>query len=175
MIAGARETSSKNHFPIGFFNPAEPHTVYLSEWEAVPAWQLTAVKGTLFATYTRQLPQISSDILDEGVVLLFARGYDFEAVSRGEEKPVGLPFYMTLSNESMPQPFAWSYEAKKGKVQVALSMQEALERGFQSARNDIRLRYFVLPSQFLQEHKLTPMAARNLSYNQLVTLLNTTP
>lgn len=107
--------------------------------------------------------------------MVFAKGYDFEGVSKAEEKPLGLPFYMVLANEAAPTPYAWSYTPEEQKVTVALSMNEALKASFEQARKDIQLRFFVLTPDFLRQHKLTPMAARKLPYQQLVVLLNTTP
>ena len=171
----ASETHSNYpHFTL-FNNPTDPAVAYSSDWESVSAWQVTVGKGTLLASYTRQLSQVSSAILEDGVVLLFAKGYDFEGVSKAEERPLVLPFYMVLANETAPHPYAWSYGVDAGKVEVAVSMHQALKEGFDSASNDIRLRFFVLPSTFLKQHKLTPMAARSLPYSQLVSLLSTTP
>lgn len=152
-----------------------PRTVYSSGWESVPAWQLAAGTGALLYTYSRPLEQVLPSILNEGVVVVFARGYDFEGVSKREEKPLGLPFYMALSSEAVPQPVAWSYTAEKARVTVGLSMDAALKEGFEQAQKDIQLRFFVLSSDFLRQHKLTRMAVRKMPYSQLVALLNTAP
>lgn len=175
LVSNARETPFSHNLFALTNKPSDHAVAYSSEWESVSAWQVTEGKGTLLASYTRQLPQVTSDLLKEGVILLFAKGYDFEGISKAEEKPIGLPFYMALASELVPHPYAWSYGVEEGKVEVGVHMHQDLKKGFDASASDIRLRFFVLPSAFLQQHKLTPMAARKLSYSQLVALLNTTP
>lgn len=154
---------------------AGPHTVYSSGWEKVPAWQVAAGTGSLLYTYSRPLEEVSSSVLKEGVVVVFARGYDFEGVSTKEDKPLGLPFYMALASEAAPQPVAWSYSAGEKGVTVGLSMDAALKGSFEQAREDIQFRFFVLSPDFLRQHKLSPMAVRKMPYAQVVALLNTAP
>lgn len=175
LPASASEKSTG--FPQSFISAtgSAPWTVYSSGWESVPAWQLAAGTGALLYTYSRPLEQVSPSILKEGVVVVFARGYDFEGVSKREEKPLGLPFYIALASEAVPQPVAWSYSAEEAMVTVGLSMDAALKEGFEQAQKDIQLRFFVLSPDFLRQHKLTPMTVRKMPYPQLVALLNTAP
>jgi hypothetical protein len=175
LTAGARKPFPLLPFPTSVLNLLGPHSAYSSELENVPAWQFSGGKGTLLATFSRQLPQISSLELQDGIVLVFAKGYDFGGGSKGEEKPVGLPFYMASANETTPQFNACSYYVEEGKVNLVLSMHEGLESGFKTANQDIRLRYFVLPPEFLQQHRLSTMAIRKMPYTQLIGLLGTTP
>lgn len=126
-------------------------------------------------TYSRPLEQVSASVLAEGVVVVFAKGYDFEGVSKAEEKPLGLPFYMALASQAALHPYAWSYTPEESKVTVGLSMHEALKPGFEQAQKEIQLRFFVLTPDFLRQHKLTAIAARKMPYSKLVALLNTTP
>lgn len=171
----AKQTVTPPLTPTSFFSDSNPRAAFSSGWETVPAWQLTKGSGSLLYTYSRPLEQVSPSVLKEGLVVVFAKGYDFEGVSRAEEKPLGLPFYMALASENAPYPYAWSFTAEQAGVTVALSMNEALKGGFEAAQKDIQLRFFVLTPEFLKQHKLTPMAARKLPYSQLVALLNTTP
>lgn len=152
-----------------------PSAVYTSDWETVPGWQLAEGPGSLLFTFSRSLEQVSSSDLKEGVVVVFAKGYDFEKVSAAEEKPLGLPFYMTLANETALHPYAWSYSSEEKRVTIGLSMDSSLKPGFEQAQSDIRIRFFVLTPDFLQQHKLTAMAVRKMPYGQLVALLNIAP
>jgi hypothetical protein len=175
LPASARENVT--FFPASLISIpiANPLTVYSTEWETVPAWQLAEGSGSLLYTYNRALEPVSAAVLEEGVVVVFAKGYDFEGVSKAEEKPLGLPFYMALAGEAALTPYAWSYSAKEARVTVGLSMGAALKEGFEQARKDIQLRFFVLSPDFLRQHKLTPKAVRKMPYAQLVALLNTAP
>jgi hypothetical protein len=172
--------SARNPEPVGPFftsviKPLTTHSVYSSGWETVPSWQFSAGKGTFLATFSRQLPQISSSVLQEGVVLVFAKGYDFEEVSNKEEKPLGLPFYMASPDEMIAQLNAWTYALEEGKATIELKLPEVLKSDFKRASEDIRLRYFVVPPAFMQHHQLSAMAIRKMPYSQLSGLLGTTP
>lgn len=173
----ARASENPSHFPFSSSTSAvtTPATVFSSGWESVPAWQLDPETSSLLYTYSRPLEEVSPAVIREGVVVVFARGYDFEGISKREEKPLGLPFYMVSANEAAPHPIAWSYSAEGSQVTVGLSMDKALQGGFEQAQNDIQLRYFVISPGFLRQHKLTAMAVRKMPYSQLVALLNTTP
>lgn len=173
----ARASEELTSFPLSLTKSpvADLLTVYSSGWEKVPTWQVAAGTGALLYTYSRPLEEVSSSVLNDGVVVVFARGYDFEGVSTREEKPLGLPFYMALASEAAPQPIAWSYSPAEKGVTVGLSMDAALKESFEQAREDIQLRFFVLSPDFLRQHKLTPMAVRKMPYAQLVALLNTAP
>jgi hypothetical protein len=175
LSASAKENEPIPAFPAAFISLFNPQTPFSSDWETVPSWQLTSGTGSLLYTYTRSLDQVSPTILKEGVVVVFAKGYDFEGVSKAEEKPLGLPFYMAPANEAALNPIAWSYAPEENKVTIGLSMNENLKAGFEQARQDIQLRFFVLTPDFLHQHKLTPLTARKISYSQLITLLNATP
>lgn len=175
LIANARKPLPFRPCPANVLSQLKSRVAYSSEWENVPAWQFSAGKGTLLATFSRHLPQISSSVLQEGVVLVFAKGYDFEGVSKGEEKPVGLPFYMASSKESEPNLNAWTYALGEEKVTIELSISQSLEAGFKTESSAIRLRYFILPPEFLQQHKLSIMTIRKMPYKELIGLLDTTP
>jgi hypothetical protein len=175
LSLSAQGNSTNLLFPASLFADITPQGAYSTRWETVPSWQAVDGAGSLLYTYSRPLEQVSPSVLTEGVVVVFARGYDFEGVSKAEEKPLGLPFYIALSSENAPQPYAWSYTPEESKVTIGLSMNEALKTGFVQAQKDIQLRFFVLTPDFLRQHKLTPMAARNMSYTKLVALLHTAP
>ena len=172
LTVGARKSSP---FPSFVIKPLTTPSAYSSEWETVPSWQFSAGKGTFLATFSRQLPQISSSVLQEGVVLVFAKGYDFEGVSKAEEKPIGLPFYMSSAGEMDAQLNAWTYSSDEGKATIELRLPEVLKSDFEGACQDIRLRYFVVPPEFLQQHQLSAMAIRKMPYSQLSGLLGTMP
>lgn len=175
LTASALKPVPVNPFPQKVLSLLDTHSAYSSEWENVQAWQFSAGKGTLLATFSRHLPEISSLVLQEGVVLVFAKGYDFEGVSEGEDKPVGLPFYMASPRVTVSQTNAWSYSIEEGKVSIVLIMPESLNSSFKTECQDIRLRYFVFPPEFLRQHKLSTMAIRNMPYKQLIGLLGTAP
>lgn len=175
LPARASENPKPSTFRHLFSLVTSPQGVFSSDWETVPAWQLDESSGALLYTYSRPLEQVSPAVLTGGVVVVFAKGYDFEGVSKAEEKPLGLPFYMAMANETVSSPLAWSYTPAENKVTVGLSMDAALKGSFEQSRKDILLRYFVLSPDFLQQHKLTPMAVRKMPYSQVVSLLNTTP
>lgn len=175
LSSSAKENAPSRPLPLFSAPVNTPAMVYSSDWETVPAWQLAEGSGSLLYTYIRPLEQASPEVIKEGVVLVFARGYDFVSVSKAEEKPLGLPFYMALANENVVYPYAWSYSPQERKVTIGLSMDSSLQSGFMQAGKDIQLRFFVLSPGFLKQYKLTAKAARSIPYNRLVDLLNTTP
>ena len=153
----------------------DPQLAYHSEWETVPSWSTENKNGSLFHTYKRTIPQISKTILDSGVIVVFAKGYDFNGINKSEEKPLGLPFYMLSSIESLSHPQAWSFKIEEGNLIIGLSMHPEVKSFFDNDSKDIQLRYFVLSPEFLKKHNLTEEGVRKSNYNQIVSLIGTTP
>ena len=71
--------------------------VYSTAWESIPAWSAQTAPDAMNFSYTRSVPQLSNEVLDNGVVLVFARNLWEEKGELKElaipDKPLMMPFY----------------------------------------------------------------------------------
>ncbi|HYH16143.1 MAG TPA: hypothetical protein VD794_13030 [Flavisolibacter sp.] len=144
---------------------------FISEWETASSWQQSSFNGKHQYTLKRMLPLLNKSILEEGVVLVFTKGYTF--LSKKVDKPLSLPFYFFMENANMP--LHWSVKPTLGTLEVELQVPSDNEQAFLKEKNELQLRYILLEKEFLKNKKLTPQTVRNMSYQQVVALLSIAP
>lgn len=167
FFSGPQSSSVKADAPV-------PAAAYFStEWEEVPQWNRSASGNEVTYHFNRNTPQLESHMLKTGAVVVFVKGYDFTGFSK-VEKPLGLPFYFMAPDESSGT-YNWHTESREGHINVALQMQAATEENFLKANNNIRMRYFILSPQFLEQHKLNHQTLRGISYTKLSAMLGLAP
>lgn len=145
--------------------------VFASAWEPVASntWQGGASDGMHVYSYRRALPQLTSGVMNDGTVIVYAKGYGFgEPVG---SRPMSLPFMFYTGSEQQSVPYAWEMNNTPGNVQISLRMTQGAEGIFLTGRDGVALQYFVLPKEFLLKHNLTKQSASKLSYNQLTELI----
>ena len=150
----------------------EPQSgVYSSGWESIPAWNATTSPEAVRFSYTRQMPNLNKDVLEHGVVIIFARNLwaeeaGLKEMDKAPEKPLMMPFYFLPYFEKPDYTEQWNYTAEENKVTISLVVKGGEDAAVPGKK--IQLRYIVIPSQTLKEKKHTAAAVRKLSYEKLV-------
>ncbi len=106
--------------------------------------------------------------------MVWTRGYDFLNMSKGD-KPLGLPFTWVPADERYIHPYLWHYYSTENNVSVAVEMHPEMIENFTAAKQDIRMRYFVITPEFMAANNLSKPALRSMSYDKLISLLNVAP
>ena len=149
-------------------------TAFASQWESSPSWTSAVTNGLQNYSFNRATRQVSQEVINNGLVLAFAKGYNFLGTG-GDDKPIGLPFYFSLAAERFMHPYYYYLYLNEGNIKTNVSMHTELMSPFTSGKSSLQFRYFVLTPEFLAKHNLSTAAAKNKSYNELVALLNTNP
>ena len=150
----------------------EPQSgVYSSGWESVPAWNATTSPEAVRFSYTRQMPNLNKDVLEHGVVIIFARNLwaeeaGLKEMDKAPEKPLMMPFYFLPYFEKPDYTEQWNYTAEENKVTISLVVKGGEDAAVPGKK--IQLRYIVIPAQTLKEKNQTAAAVRKLSYDKLV-------
>lgn len=150
----------------------EPQSgVYSSGWESIPAWNATTSPEAVRFSYTRQMPNLNKDVLEHGVVIIFARNLwaeeaGLKEMDKAPEKPLMMPFYFLPYFEKPDYTEQWNYTAEENKVTISLVVKGGEDAAVPGKK--IQLRYIVIPAQTLKEKKQTAAAVRKLSYEKLV-------
>ena len=150
----------------------EPQSgVYSSGWESIPAWNATTSPEAVRFSYTRQMPNLNKDVLEHGVVIIFARNLwaeeaGLKEMDKAPEKPLMMPFYFLPYFEKPDYTEQWNYTAEENKVTISLVVKGGEDAAVPGKK--IQLRYIVIPAQTLKEKKQTAAAVRKLSYDKLV-------
>ena len=162
-----RDTSLQTTLPL----QQQQSRVYSSGWEMVPAWKAETSPEAVSFFYTRQLPELSKSILDDGVVLVFARNLwandpALKDMDDAPEKPLMMPFYFLPYFEKPNYTEQWDYSAEENKINVALVVKGDEDAAVPG--KNIQLRFIVIPGEVLKEKKQTLIQVRKLSYDHLV-------
>jgi hypothetical protein len=145
--------------------------VYSSGWEMVPGWKAETSTEAVSFFYTRHLPELSKSILDDGVILVFARNLwvndpALKDMDDAPEKPLMMPFYFLPYFEKPNYTEQWNYSAEENKINVSLVVKGGEDAAVPGKK--IQLRFIVIPGEVLKEKKQTSAEVRKLSYDQLV-------
>jgi hypothetical protein len=128
--------------------------VYSSAWEEVSNWKSSDSAGWHAYSFTRTTPQLTPDVIGQGVVLAFLRTNGANARDARSFKAVSLPFYFLPTSEKDPVLF-YDYDAEKaGTIQVRCRLQAAVEAP-QATAPGLQFRYFILTKDFLQNTRWT--------------------
>jgi hypothetical protein len=152
--------------------------VYSTGWETVPQWNTVSSTHSTNFTYTRRLPELKTDIINNGVVLVFARNLwegnpllkEFDNVS---EKPLMMPFYFLPYFEKPDYTEQWNYTISENKINISLTVKGKGKAAPPDKK--LQLRYVVIPEKLLREKKQTAQTVHKLSYEELVKTFNLTP
>ena len=155
-------------------NSSTAPTYFASQWEGSANWLPVSSDGLQNYSSNRATRQVSEAVINDGMVLAFARGYNF-LTGEDDDKPLGMPFYFSLAAERFMHPYYYYLALSQGNIKTVISMHPELAHPFLAAKSNLQFRYFVIPPAFLAKHNLSTAAVKNKSYNELVALLGTTP
>ncbi|RYY88144.1 MAG: hypothetical protein EOO15_09835 [Chitinophagaceae bacterium] len=162
------------HPERGLLNSINNSNLIVTDWEPGTEWTRARLdNNTLRYTMTRGFHELTQQMLDNGAVLVFSKGYNF--VDPSGMPPMGMPFYFYLPIERMNFPVYWEYIKKIGGVEIKLELKEDAAPWFSSGNSNMRMRYFIFTPEELQRRGLDARTARSLSYQQLTTMYNLAP
>ena len=149
--------------------------LYSTGWETVPEWHTIPNTQSTSFFYTRRLPELKNDIINNGAVLVFARNLwdgnaslkEFDDVP---EKPLMMPFYFLPYFEKPDYTEQWNYTASENKINISLVVKGADK--IVPPNKKLQLRYVVIPEKLLREKKQTVQAVHKLSYEELIKTFN---
>jgi hypothetical protein len=149
--------------------------VYSTGWETVPAWNIESNPRSTSFFYTRRLPELKTDVINNGVVLVFARhlwdgNASLKEFNDAPEKPLMMPFYFLPYFEKPDYTEEWNYKASENKIDISLMVKG---KGKVAPPNKkLQLRYLVIPEKMLREKKQTAQSVHRLSYEEFVKTFN---
>jgi hypothetical protein len=145
--------------------------VYVSGWEpvAVNQWRSIPTEGSATYAYTRDIPQLSSGVMSDGLVAVYTKGYTAGDVMLG--KPMSLPF-LFYTSEQQAVPFSWEIVKADKRIDVQVKMAIPQQEQFMNGQSNVQFRYIVVPRDFILKNNLTPAEMSKLTYQQLSELLN---
>ena len=142
-------------------------SVYTSEWETVSAWKSEKGANASSFSYSRATPQISKNILDKGVVIVFARNLwaDDPAFKDmgAADKPLRMPFYFLPLIEQPDYTEQWNFAADEQKVNLSLNI-----KGTGAPNGKVQFRFIVIPQEVIDKKAQTSEAVRRMTYDQLL-------
>jgi hypothetical protein len=153
-------------------------SVFFSEWESIPAWVTEKNNGDIIFSYSRQFPQLWEPALANGTVVVFARNLWADDLSlkdfnKDAEKPLMMPFYFLPYFEKPNYTEQWSYNTGNNKITISLVVKGSSDAII--PRQQIQLRYVIIPGQVLKEKNQTVTNVRRLSYDQLIKIFQLSP
>lgn len=165
----AQLTPLKQNSLLATTAAAKNSSLMATGWEPVRSWHKTTNADKLTLIYERSLPEVSKEVVDQGAVLVFAKGYNFSAMKM-KEKPMRLPFVYFSPVENEAGAYQWIPEAQTGKVVLTLSLPTQQEANFSNFKDQVLVRYFVVRPEFLKQHNLTLAQLKALGYKEFIAL-----
>ena len=145
--------------------------VYTSGWESIPAWTVDKNTGSTILSYSRNLPELNSDILEKGAVLVFVRNLWPEGIGDGETgKPLMMPFYFLPYFEKPDYTEEWNYTIKRNVINITLLIKGSKQPT--QPNKKVQLRYVVIPVEKLKAKKQTTQTVRKASYDEVVQMFD---
>ncbi|GAB4091880.1 hypothetical protein GCM10028786_08060 [Flaviaesturariibacter terrae] len=163
------------HPERGLVSSIHTANVVITDWESAGTWsRQPGEANTVKYGISRSFHEMTQDMLDNGSVLVFVKGYNF-ADSSTEMRAMGMPFYFYLPIERMNFPVYWEYLKKIGGVDISLKLLSDANAFYLAGRDRVRLRYFLLTQAELARRGLTPEALHNMTYQEISTMYGLTP
>ena len=161
----------KDNLRSGYLSTSISSNIYISQWENNKYWNTGTEEDQKGYYLKRSIPQLTEDVLNNGVVMVFTKGYSFTE-SNLQEKPLQMPFYFFPSNGSPNGACKWLIIKTLGEIELGIKMPEEVEPSFKQSQMNVQLRYFLFEEAFLKKHKLSKKVLQNMSYQQVVNLLD---
>ncbi|WP_345255655.1 hypothetical protein [Flaviaesturariibacter amylovorans] len=166
--------NAQNQQPAGNTVETTQNGSWVTGWENPSTWSKTAGNDNVSIFNTpRNFKQLDQTMLNRGAIMVFARGYNFADVNMNT--PLGVPFHFYLPYERMNFPVFWRYVAKMYGIDLNLEMHNDQSKYFIGAQPNVQLRYFLVPPEALARMNMTADDLRQMSYTNLVNLLQVAP
>jgi hypothetical protein len=155
---------------------ASDNSVYVSGWEKIPTWKYSDSGAYRIYYFNRETPQLTSEAINNGVVVTYAKVNTGDPEYKIFTKPMMLPFYFLPPGERPINAFYWYDMNTPGITKVAYQIRNTKEEipamGGGVSLPDFQFRYFVISKTFLDAKGLDVKTVKyHYSYQQLVNLL----
>ncbi len=145
-------------------------TAYASSWESSASWSSTDSSNFRIFSFNRSLPNITSDVMANGVVMVWAKNLPMDPSFNNADKPMMMPFYLFPDNER-PKYVEYYYNSiNVGNITVKYrTNNHDMINGNGSPSQKIEYRYFVITPDVLAKKGMTQAQVSQMNYQQLVT------
>lgn len=150
---------------------ASNKVTYISEWESGYSWTTSDSAGYAIYRYDKSIPQMSSDVISSGAVLIFVNNYLDDNGVR-VTKPQKFPFAVIPDFGRPAYNSYWYYMLSEGNASVKFRSNK-----FQYSNGPVPLpdgsvqfRYFVLSSSDLSGVGQNQSSIQRLTYEEVANL-----
>lgn len=173
LTACTKEDSLSNEAIVKGFasgNPGASITV-VSSWEGGYHWNRTDSSDYRLFTYTRPVPGLNQDILNNGAVLVYVKNIPIED-DRRLNKPIRIPFHVLPSFGKPGYDQVWYNQNMIGKILVKYRTNKH-KYGIEAEVPDdaVQVRYFIISPADLKRYNHTPVSIARLNYSEVTDLL----
>jgi len=150
---------------------ANNKVTYISEWESGYSWTTSDSAGYVVYRYDKSIPQMSSDIISNGAVLIFAKNYlDDNGVRVAKAQK--LPFAVIPDFGRPAYNSYWYYLLSEGNASVKFRSNKYQYSNGPVPLPDgsVQFRYFVLSSSDLSGVGQNQSSIQRLTYDEVVNL-----
>jgi hypothetical protein len=145
-------------------------TAFASSWESSASWSAADSSNFRIFTFNRSLPNVTSDVLANGVVMVWAKNLPMDPSFTNADKPMMMPFYLFPDNERPKYVEYYYYSANNGNITVKYrTNNQEMINGNGSPSHKIEYRYFVITPDVLAKKGVTQSQVSQMNYQQLVT------
>src|SRR5207249_2490734 len=121
---------------------AQQTSLFSSGWESVSDWKSEKNENGISFYYSRATPQLNKSVLNDGIVVVFARNlWADEAAFKNmgaADKPLRMPFYFLPFFEKPDYTEHWSYSTDENKINVLLSIKGETESSTPNSKVQFR-------------------------------------
>ncbi len=145
----------------------------VTNWERGNAWSVSDSLDYKVFAHNKNLPSVTSDVLQNGAVLVFVKNIQYDD-GRRVSKPLRIPFHVLPSFGKPGYDQAWYHMNAVGKVTVKYRTNKH-KYGIEAQVPDeqVMVRIFVLSPEDLVRLDKTPVTISRMNYQELVDLLGT--
>lgn len=160
---------TKEDMAVSLADTQKSNTPFVSKWEKAGSnWQSTQSEGIVTYTHKRATPQMTGEIMNDGYVTVYTRGYTGGDMTMS--KPTGMPF-LFYGSDQQAAPYAWEIVKGNQRIDVMVKMAIPQQEQFVQGQNGVEFRYMVVPREFILKHSLSTAQMAKMSYQQLADLL----
>lgn len=155
---------------------AADNSFYVSNWEQVKNWKYIDSAGFRVFYSTRETPQLTADVIENGVVVTYSKVNTSDPEYMMFSKPIMLPFYFLPPNERAANSFYWYDMDEPGMAKISYRIwnnkQENPSMPGSVALPDFQFRYFVISKAYLDSKGVDARTVKHFyTYQQLINFL----
>jgi hypothetical protein len=143
---------------------------YISEWESGYSWTTSDSAGYKIYAHERNTPQLTSDIINNGAVLIWSKNFIDDNGQR-ITKPQLLPFHVLPALGRPAYDNFWYYMLNDSRITMKYRTNKYQYAGGDTyiplPDTDVQFRYFLLSASDLSGAGYDQNTIRQLSYDQL--------